>query len=140
MWTAIAALQRTDPDIVSIVYSGDIDASKEQIIAKVKVKPNYCQVQLAHVYFYQGRFDISLDPGSLHFVFLNTRNLVEDSAWPRFTLLGQSIGSMYLAWEAMSKLIPDLYIGQGNCHLRNRNIHEGRFLQTQWDMPLPSML
>jgi len=36
--------------------------------------------------------------------------MVEDSTWPRFTLLGQSIGSMYLAWEAMSKLIPDLYI------------------------------
>lgn len=66
--------------------------------------------------FYQARFDISLDPRSLHFVFLNTRYLIEDSTWPRFTLLGQSIGSMYLAWEAMSKLIPDLYIGQGKCH------------------------
>ena len=32
--------------------------------------------------------------------------------WPQFTLLGQSLGSMYLAWEAMSKLIPDLYIGE----------------------------
>jgi alpha-1,2-mannosyltransferase len=64
------------------------------------------------MFFCQARFDISLDPRSLHFVFLNTRHLVEDSTWPRFTLLGQSIGSMYLAWEAMSKLIPDLYIGQ----------------------------
>lgn len=37
LWTAIAALQRSDPDIVSVVYSGDIDASKEEIIDKVKV-------------------------------------------------------------------------------------------------------
>ena len=59
----------------------------------------------------QSRFDIVLDPKTLHFVFLQRRNLVADATWPRFTLLGQSIGSMALAWEAMSKLIPDLYIG-----------------------------
>lgn len=93
LWTAIASIQRTNPDVVSIVYSGDVDASKEEIIAKVK-----------------SRFAINLDPSLLDFVFLKSRHLVEDSAWPRFTLLGQSLGSMYLAWEAMSLLIPDLYI------------------------------
>ena len=60
----------------------------------------------------QARFDIELSPKTLHFVFLKSRHLVEDSAWPRFTLLGQSLGSMYLAWEAMSYLIPDLFIGE----------------------------
>ena len=60
----------------------------------------------------KARFDITLAPDSLHFVFLKSRRLVEDSAWPRFTLLGQSLGSMYLAWEAMSKFVPDLYIGE----------------------------
>lgn len=38
LWTAIAAMQRTDSDVVSVVYSGDIDASKENIISKVKVR------------------------------------------------------------------------------------------------------
>ncbi|KZT64178.1 glycosyltransferase family 4 protein [Daedalea quercina L-15889] len=93
LWTAISMLQRDEPDIISIVYSGDVDATKEQILSKVKT-----------------RFDIDLSPQTLHFVFLNSRHLVEDSAWPRFTLLGQSLGSMYLAWEAMSKLMPDLFI------------------------------
>lgn len=60
----------------------------------------------------QARFDIELSPKTLHFVFLRSRHLVEDSTWPRFTLLGQSLGSMYLAWEAMSYLIPDLFIGR----------------------------
>jgi alpha-1,2-mannosyltransferase len=60
----------------------------------------------------KARFDISLDGTKLQFVFLQSRRFVEDSTWPRFTLLGQSLGSMYLAWEAMSKLIPDLYIGE----------------------------
>lgn len=78
---------------MSVVYSGDIDASKTEIIAKVKT-----------------RFDIILDPSTIHFVFLDSRRMVEDSTWPRFTILGQSLGSMYLAWEAMTKLIPDLYI------------------------------
>ena len=58
------------------------------------------------------RIDLTmLDPTHLHFVFLQSRRIVEDSTWPRFTLLGQGVGSMYLAWEAMSNLIPGLFIG-----------------------------
>ncbi|EIW52437.1 mannosyltransferase [Trametes versicolor FP-101664 SS1] len=93
LWAAIHALQRKEPDVISVVYSGDTDATKEKIIDKVRA-----------------RFDIELSPQTLHFVFLQSRHLVEDSAWPRFTLLGQSLGSMYLAWEAMTELIPDLFI------------------------------
>jgi alpha-1,2-mannosyltransferase len=58
----------------------------------------------------QSRFDITLSPNSLHIVFLESRRYVEDSTWPRFTLLGQSVGSMYLAWEAINKFVPDLFI------------------------------
>lgn len=71
----------------------------------------------------QARFNITLDPSSLHFVFLNSRFLVEDSTWPFFTLLGQSIGSMCLAWEAMTELMPDLFIGEfdsASTHLVSR--------------------
>ena len=38
LWTAVALMQRTEPDVISVVYSGDTDASKEQIIAKAKVR------------------------------------------------------------------------------------------------------
>ncbi|KAI0770680.1 mannosyltransferase [Fomes fomentarius] len=93
LWAAITAIQHKESDIISVVYSGDTDTTKEKIIEKVKA-----------------RFDIELSPKTLHFVFLHSRDLVEDSSWPRFTLLGQSLGSMYLAWEAMSYLIPDLFI------------------------------
>lgn len=44
-------------------------------------------------------------------MFLHKRKWVEDKTWRRFTLAGQSLGSMVLAWEAMSLLIPDLFIG-----------------------------
>jgi alpha-1,2-mannosyltransferase len=93
LWTAIAATQRAHPTCVSLVYTGDVDVTKQQIIAQV-----------------EARFDISLDPKYLHFVFLKKRRLVEDATWPRFTLLGQSLGSMILAWEALAQVIPDLYI------------------------------
>ncbi|KAG2337923.1 mannosyltransferase [Suillus weaverae] len=93
LWTAVAATQRAHPNCISLVYTGDVDVTKEQIITQV-----------------EARFDISLDPKSLHFVFLQKRHLVEDAAWPRFTLLGQSLGSMILAWEALAQVIPDLYI------------------------------
>ncbi|EJC98471.1 glycosyltransferase family 4 protein [Fomitiporia mediterranea MF3/22] len=93
LWTAIALLQRKDPHIISVVYSGDGAAGKEEIIAKVKT-----------------RFNITLDPSKLHFVFFSNRYLVEDSTWPRFTLLGQSLGSIPLVLYAFKQLIPDLYI------------------------------
>jgi alpha-1,2-mannosyltransferase len=114
LWTAIALMQRTEPDVISVVYSGDTDATKEQIIAKVKVRAgSRCALPtLTLMSPVKARFDITLAPDTLHFVFLESRRLVEDSAWPRFTLLGQSLGSMYLAWEAMSKFVPDLYIGK----------------------------
>ncbi|KAF8510347.1 mannosyltransferase [Hysterangium stoloniferum] len=93
LWTAVAFVQRTEPHAISVIYSGDKGVTKHDIIDKVKA-----------------RFDIALDPRTLHFVFLEYRNLVEDSTWPRFTLIGQSIGSMYLGWEAMSKFTPDIFI------------------------------
>ncbi|KAF8574226.1 glycosyltransferase family 4 protein [Ramaria rubella] len=93
LWTAIAFVQRTEPDVINVVYSGDQGVTKQDIIDKVKA-----------------RFDITLNPKSLHFIFLTSRKLVEDATWPRFTLLGQSLGSLYLAWEAMSILVPDLFI------------------------------
>jgi hypothetical protein len=31
-------MQRTEPDVVCVIYSGDTDASKQQIIAKAKVR------------------------------------------------------------------------------------------------------
>ena len=85
-----------------MVYTGDIGASKEEIIAKVKQ-----------------RFGISLDPHTLAFIYLRGRWLVEDTTWPRFTLLGQSVGSMLLSTEALQALVPDVYLGMGMIILKS---------------------
>ena len=78
------------------MYTGDVGVSKQEIIAKVKQ-----------------RFGISLDPHTLAFVYLRGRWLVEDTTWPKFTLLGQSVGSMLLCTEALQALVPDIFLGKG---------------------------
>lgn len=35
---------------------------------------------------------------------------MEAKTWPRFTIIGQSLGSMVLAWEALSKLTPLVFV------------------------------
>ncbi|KAG0262242.1 asparagine-linked glycosylation protein [Actinomortierella ambigua] len=92
LWTAIREIQDRYPRVVLVVYTGDTDTSKEDIIAKVKA----C-------------FNIELDPNMLEFEFLTSRKWVEGSQWPRFTLLGQSLGSIRLAWEALNKVVPDIW-------------------------------
>ncbi|WVR04606.1 hypothetical protein IAU60_001616 [Kwoniella sp. DSM 27419] len=85
LWTAVRHLQRTEKDLLVLVYSGDVPAaSKEEILTKVKT-----------------RFSIELDASRLHFVPLPSRHLVSDNYWRRFTLLGQSLGSIVLAWEGL---------------------------------------
>ena len=44
------------------------------------------------------------------FRYLRWRKYVLASTWPRFTLLGQSLGSLALAFEAFSLLVPDVFV------------------------------
>lgn len=80
------------PKIQCVVYTGDTDATTEEII------------QQAHQ-----RFNITL-PRPVEFVFLSQRRWIEAHPYPYFTLLGQSLGSLVLGWEAMMKFIPDIYL------------------------------
>lgn len=77
---------------VYVVYTGDKDVSGEEILnGAVR------------------RFNIKLSY-PVRFIFLEKRNLVEDRLYPHFTLLGQSLGSIVLGWEALTKCVPDVYI------------------------------
>ena len=60
----------------------------------------------------QTRFAITVDGSRIHLIYLRKRHLVEDARWPRFTLLGQSLGSVFLGYEAIRHLIPDVFIGE----------------------------
>ncbi|KAL5120123.1 asparagine-linked glycosylation protein [Pleosporales sp. CAS-2024a] len=93
LWAAIRANQKRWPDATIVVYTGDHDVDKAAILKRVK-----------------DRFNIHLHPPTLHFLYLSTRHWVLASSWPRFTLLGQSLGSVMLAYDAFSLLVPDIFI------------------------------
>lgn len=58
----------------------------------------------------QIRFNIELHAPTITFLYLSKRHWVLASTWPRFTLLGQSIGSVILAWDAFSLAVPDIFV------------------------------
>ncbi|KAL9609914.1 MAG: hypothetical protein Q9167_005359 [Letrouitia subvulpina] len=93
LWAAIKATQQRWPRAVCAVYTGDRDATKEDILERV-----------------QNRFNIYLHPPTVVFLYLSTRRYVLSNTFPRFTLLGQSLGSLILAYDAFSILIPDILI------------------------------
>ena len=93
LWAAIRATQSQWPKAVCVVYTGDHDATKEAILERVK-----------------SRFNIHLHPPTTIFLYLSTRRYVLASMYPHFTLLGQSLGSLILAYDAFSLLVPDIFI------------------------------
>src|SRR5271156_4215358 len=93
LWAAIRATQTRWPKATCVVYSGDSDIDRTMIIKSV-----------------QNRFGIPLHAPTLHFIYLSTRHLVLASTYPHFTLLGQSLGSLGLAYNAFSLLVPDIFI------------------------------
>lgn len=93
LWAAIRASQQQYPKALCIVYTGDHDADKAAILATVT-----------------NRFNIHLNAARVTFLYLSTRHYVLASTWPQFTLLGQSFGSLILAWDAFNLLVPDIFI------------------------------
>lgn len=92
LWTAIRALQREHDHLNFVVYTGDQCVSGEDILQRTKE-----------------RLNITLRR-SVKFVFLKKRHWVEATQYPFFTLLGQSIGSVVLGWEALMKFNPDIFM------------------------------
>ena len=102
MWRAVKALQedgkRKERRYEIVVYTGDVGVTKETILGRVRE-----------------RFNIEIDSSptanvSLSFVYLRTRSLVEARLYPRFTMLGQSLGSVILALEALFSCRPDVFV------------------------------
>ncbi|SPQ27260.1 209976c6-8333-49c0-b0dd-da98f7f609e3 [Thermothielavioides terrestris] len=91
LWAAIRATQQRWPKAKCVVYTGDHDVSKDAMLAR-------------------NRFNIHLHPPTINFLYLTTRHWVLASTWPHFTLAGQSFGSLILAWDAFSLLVPDIFV------------------------------
>lgn len=93
LWAAIRATQDAFPNAICVVYTGDHDIDRDMMVESTR-----------------NRFGIIIQKAALHFVYLSRRDWVLASAYPHFTLLGQSLGSVGLAFDALSMLVPDIFI------------------------------
>ncbi|GFN81682.1 GDP-man:man(3)glcnac(2)-pp-dol alpha-1,2-mannosyltransferase [Plakobranchus ocellatus] len=92
LWVAVRSIQKKYPNIQCVIFSGDTDATPDEILNKARQ-----------------RFNIRL-PGHVEFIFLKRRGWVEAVKYPYFTLLGQSLGSILLGMEALLTHVPDVYM------------------------------
>uniref|UniRef100_A0A1I7WUN6 GDP-Man:Man(3)GlcNAc(2)-PP-Dol alpha-1,2-mannosyltransferase n=1 Tax=Heterorhabditis bacteriophora TaxID=37862 RepID=A0A1I7WUN6_HETBA len=93
LWCAIRTMQKRWPNLQYIVYSGDANSSKEQILLRAKQ-----------------RFGIEVNPRNVNFIFLRFRRLVEADLYPRFTLVAQTVAGLFLGLEALWRLNPGVFI------------------------------
>lgn len=92
LYCAVRALQHKYEDVKIVVFTGDTDANPADIVSRA-----------------ENRFNVRL-PRPVTFVYLSCRRWVEASTYPHLTLLGQSVGSMLLGLEALTKCAPDVYV------------------------------
>lgn len=92
LWKAVESTLSRDEKNVAIIYTGDSDATKEKILDNVLK-----------------RFDYQLDRDRVVFIYLKKRKYVDSKTWPRFTLIGQAIGSIILTIEAIYRCPPDVW-------------------------------
>lgn len=91
LWCAVKAIQEDYPTLDCYIYTGDL-ATSESLSARAL-----------------DRFGVKLlrFPKVVH---LSRRKWIEDHMYPHFTMIGQSLGSVYLACEALTKFTPQFYI------------------------------
>ncbi|KAL6538757.1 asparagine-linked glycosylation protein [Orobanche gracilis] len=92
LWCAVKAVQEEFPDLECVIYTGDHGASPKSLAAR---SIDCFGVKLIH---------------TVKVVHLYKRKWVEETTYPRFTMIGQSLGSVYLSWEALCLLTPLYYI------------------------------
>lgn len=92
LWVALQALQEKYPDAEYYIYTVNIEATPQEILAKVDKALN---VKVTN---------------NVKFIYLNRKKWIEAETYSYFTLLGQSLGSVYLGLEALRQLNPGIFI------------------------------
>ncbi|KAJ8665191.1 hypothetical protein QAD02_006853 [Eretmocerus hayati] len=92
LWAAIRALQSNYENVHIYIYTGDLDYDRETILNNVEKV-----------------FGMKMQD-NINIVYLHRRKWIESQQYPVCTLLAQSIGSIYLGWEAYTLFKPDIFI------------------------------
>lgn len=98
LWAAVRQTLQNNDNNVCAIYVGrdgpqDNKETGDDILDKV-----------------DARFGIQVDRSRVVFIFIAHRTLVHPKTWPHFTLIGQAFGSAILAYEAISSLVPDVFV------------------------------
>ncbi|CAG8013972.1 unnamed protein product [Penicillium nalgiovense] len=93
LWEAIRATQKRWPKAICAIYTGDHEVNKATMLEKV-----------------ENRFNIHLHAPTVVLLYLTTRKYVVSSSYPYMTLLGQSLGSLIVAYDAFTLLVPDVFV------------------------------
>ena len=96
LWCGIAEICRRNPKLKVAVYTGDVEVTPDEI-------RKHCL----------DRFNIELP--EIDFVYLRCRHWVEASRYPFLTLFGQSLGSVVLAFEALCRYSPPVFVDTTGC-------------------------
>ncbi|KAJ5678701.1 Glycosyl transferase family 1 [Penicillium macrosclerotiorum] len=93
LWEAVRATQKRWPKAICAIYTGDHEVNKATMLERV-----------------ENRFNIHLHAPTVVLLYLTTRKYVVSSSYPYMTLLGQSLGSLIVAYDAFTLLVPDVFI------------------------------
>ncbi|CAA0834416.1 GDP-Man\\x3aMan(3)GlcNAc(2)-PP-Dol alpha-1-2-mannosyltransferase [Striga hermonthica] len=91
LWCAVKAVQEEFPELECVIYTGDHDASPKSLAARAVE-----------------RFGVEL-LNPVKVIHLYKRRWVDEATYPRFTMIGQSLGSVYLSWGALCSFTPLYY-------------------------------
>ncbi|KAI7840213.1 hypothetical protein COHA_005995 [Chlorella ohadii] len=91
LWAAVQAFQDTRPDIRIVIYCGP-GSTPEGLCEHVAL-----------------RFNLQIMPTFLC-VPLHNRNLLLPNRYPRFTMIGQALGSVRCAWAGLRQFVPELFV------------------------------
>ncbi|KAJ5172213.1 Glycosyl transferase family 1 [Penicillium capsulatum] len=93
LWEAVRATQKRWPKAICAIYTGDHEVNKATMLERV-----------------ENRFNIHLHAPTVVLLYLTTRKYVVSSMYPYMTLLGQSMGSLVVAYDAFTLLVPDIFV------------------------------
>ncbi|KAJ5084404.1 hypothetical protein NUU61_008983 [Penicillium alfredii] len=93
LWEAVRSTQKRWPKAICAIYTGDHEVNKAAMLERV-----------------ENRFNIQLHAPTVVLLYLTTRKYVVSSSYPYMTLLGQSLGSLVVAYDAFTLLVPDVFV------------------------------
>lgn len=112
LWAAVkATLEQSDRNIC-VIYTG-LDPPPAPVPRSESTPGEFVDINRPDRIMerVKSRFGLEVaDPSRIVFIYLANRKFVDPATWPRCTLLLQALGSMCLAYEALTTLVPDIFV------------------------------